>query len=255
MDTLPEALAWGAAVSGALLVGAVAAALLPLWERFATLATTFGGGILIGALAFDLVPEAEQHAGMTLTAIGLAAGTLTFLGLDWLLAHGEEREELRRAHARRRLGRAHRAGAARTAAGRGKSIALGIFIDGVPETAALGITIAEGAIGLPLLVGVVVSNLVESYGASEAIVSAGYSRRYPIALFAGIGAALLVAIAVGATVLAGAPDRVIGTAEAVAGGAIFATVLVAIIPHAFAEVSRWAAVAATAGLVTGYLLS
>jgi zinc transporter, ZIP family len=254
METAVEALAWGAGVSGPLLVGAVAAVVLPLWERFATTLTTIGGGILIGALAFDLVPEAEEHAGIGLTAAGLCAGTLVFLALDWLLSHGEERAELRRAmHAGASGGRVE--GGAGEAAGRGKSIALGIFVDGVPETAALGITIAEGEIGLALLAGIVVSNLTESYGSSEAIVTAGYSRGYPIALFAAIGLALLVAIVVGATVLAGTSDRVIGTAEAVAGGAIFATVLVAIIPHAFAEVSRWAAVAAMAGLAAGYLLS
>ena len=255
MNTLLESLAWGAGVSVPLLVGALAAAVLPLWERFATTLTTIGGGILIGALAFDLVPEAEEHAGAGLTAAGLCAGTLLFLGIDWLLARGDEHRELRRAmQAGASRGRLTGEGG-EEAAGRGKSIALGIFIDGVPETAALGITIAEGEIGLALLAGIVVSNLTESYGASEAIVTAGYSTRFPIALFAGIGLALLVAIVIGATLLAGTSDTVIGTAEAVAGGAIFATVLVAIIPHAFAEVTRWAAVAAVAGLVAGFLLS
>jgi zinc transporter, ZIP family len=249
-----EALAWGAAVSAPLVVGAFAGSVLPMWERFATTVTTFGGGILVGALAFDLVPEAEKHAGAGLTAAGLVAGCLLFVGLDWALAKEDARNELRRAiHAGSSGGKVRHGG--ESEAGRGKSIALGVFLDGVPETAALGITIAEGAIALPLLVGVIVSNLVESYGASEPIVAAGYSRRYPILLFAGIGVALLAAIVLGATVLAGASGKVIGTSEAVAGGAIFATVLVAIIPHAFAEVSRWAAVAAVAGLVTGYVLS
>jgi ZIP family zinc transporter len=249
-----EALVWGSAVSGPLLIGAVAGAVLPMWERVATTLAVFGGGVLLGALAFDLVPEAERHAGTWLTAGGLVAGTLAFLAGDWLLTREKNREELRRAmQAGTYGGRAE--GGKSEEAGRGKSIALGVFMDGVPETAALGITIAEGAIAVPLLAGVVVSNLVESYGASEPIVDAGYSRRYPIVLFAGIGVALIVAIVVGATLLAGASDRLIGTAEAIAGGAIFATVLVALVPHAFAEVSRWAAVSAVLGLVLGYVLS
>jgi ZIP family zinc transporter len=252
--TLLEALAWGSAVSAPLLVGALAGALLPMWERLATTVAVFGGGVLLGALAFDLVPEAAEHAGRWLTAGGLVLGTLGFLGADWLLTREENRKELRRAMQAGMSGGRTRGGKSEEA-GRGKSIALGVFMDGVPETAALGITVAEGAIAVPLLAGVVVSNLVESYGASEPIVDAGYSRRYPIVLFAGIGLALLVAIVVGATLLAGASDRVIGTAEAVAGGAIFATVLVALVPHAFAEVSRWAAVAAVLGLVLAYLLA
>ncbi len=70
-----------------------------------------------------------------------------------------------------------------------------------------------------------------------------------------VGGALVVAIVAGATLLASTSERVIGAAEAVAGGAIFATVLVAIIPHAFAEVSRWAAVAAVLGLTVAYVLA
>ena len=251
---MTEALAWGAAIGGALVVGALAGVLLPLWERVATTLTIYGGGILLGALAFDLVPEAEEHAGRWVTTAGLVVGALAFLGIDWVLTRGKNREELRRAlHAGAAGGGRRSSGD--EAAGRGKSIALGVFMDGVPETAALGITIAEGAIALPLLAGVLVSNLVESYGASEPMVQAGYSRLYPLTVFAGIALALVGAIVLGATLLVEASDGVIGAAEAVAGGAIFATVLVAVIPHAFAEVSRWAAVAAVLGLVTGYVLS
>ena len=39
---------------------------------------------------------------------------------------------------------------------RGLSIAAGLFIDGVPESLALGLTIAEGELGLALLVGILV---------------------------------------------------------------------------------------------------
>jgi ZIP family zinc transporter len=244
-----EALLWGAAIGGALLVGAVAGAFLPERERTATTVATVGGGMLLGALAFDVVPQANEHAGLWVTAAGLAAGTLGFLAIDWLLTRDEAREDLRRAL------QGGQAPAGPEAAGRGKSIALGVFLDGVPETAALGITLAEGAIGIPLLAAVLVSNLSESYGASEPLVEAGYSRGFPILLFGGIAVALVVAIVLGATVLADAPDRVIGAAEAVAGGAIFATVLVAIVPHAFAEVSRWAAVAASAGFIAAFLLA
>jgi ZIP family zinc transporter len=243
------AVLWGLLVGGALVLGAVAGAFLPERERLASTVTVFGGGMLLGALAFEVVPDAERHADVGLTAAGLVAGALLFLAVDWALTRDRGRAELRRAL---QGGRGSRGDAA---AGRGKSIALGVLFDGVPETAALGITVAEGQVGVALLGAIVVSNLAESYGASEPMTEGGYSRRYPILLFAGIGLALLGALVLGATLLSGTSDAVIGTAEAVAGGAIFATVLIAIVPHAFAEVSRWAAVAAVAGLVTAYLLA
>jgi zinc transporter, ZIP family len=251
--TVLVALGWGAAIGGALVLGALAGAFLPMWERVAMTVTVFGGGVLLGALAFEVVPDAEEHAGTATTAVGLVGGALLFLAADWALTRAEGRKELRRAlHAGFSGGRA--SGGSEEVA-RGKTIALGVFIDGVPETAALGVTIAEGEIGLALLAGVLVSNLAESYGATHPIVDGGRSRSFAILLFAGIAVALVVAIVVGSTLLTDAGDSVIGLAEAVAGGAIFATVSIAIIPHAFAEVSRWAAVAGVLGLVAGYVLA
>lgn len=248
-----DALGWGAAIGGALVLGAVAGVLLPSWERIAMTITVFGGGILLGALAFEVVPDADEHAGAMTTALGLVGGALASLAVDWALTRGAEREELRRAlHAGASGGRA--SGGSEEVA-RGKTIALGVFMDGVPETAALGVMIAEGEIGLALLAGVVVSNLAESYGATHPIVDGGRSRGFALLLFGGIAVALAAAIVVGSTLLSDAGDSVIGLAEAVAGGAIFATVSIAIIPHGFAEVSRWAAVAGIAGFVAGYLLA
>lgn len=50
---------------------------------------------------------------------------------------------------------------------RGESIAVGLFIDGVPESIALGLTIAEGELGAALLAGILVGNIVESYGSAQ----------------------------------------------------------------------------------------
>ncbi len=254
MSVVGEAAVWGVVIGGALVVGALAGAFLPMRERLATTATVFGGGILLGALAFGVVPEAEEHAGDTTTALGFLGGALAFLAVDWLLTRDEGRAELRRALQAGAAGGEGRSGGKEEVA-RGETIALGIFTDGVPETAALGVTIAEGQIGVALLAGVLVSNLVESYGATQPIVHGGHSRWFAVLLFAGIAGALVAAIVLGSTLLLDAGDTVIGIAQAVAGGAIFATVTTAIVPHAFAEVSRWAAVAAGLGFLVGYLLA
>jgi hypothetical protein len=53
---------------------------------------------------------------------------------------------------------------------RGKSIAAGIF---VPESIALGLT-CDSHLGVALLVGVLVGNLAEAYGAVPPIIAIGY---------------------------------------------------------------------------------
>jgi zinc transporter, ZIP family len=247
------ALGLGVAIGASLLLGAALAAWREVPEEIAAAVTAFAGGALIAAVGLELVPHADEHAGAGLTALGLAAGAVLFVAADWALTREESMHDLRRSM---------HAAAAHRLETRGKgesevgfSLALGIFIDGVPETAALGLTIAEGEIGLALLTGIVVSNLTESYGASVFIVQGGRSRRLALGLFAGIAAALVAALVLGVTLLAAASDSVVGFAEAVASGAVLATVSITIIPPAFREVSRFTAIAAVAGFVVGYLLA
>jgi zinc transporter, ZIP family len=222
-------------------------------ERVAAVVTSFGGGLLLAAIAFELAPEADETAGVGLTAAGLVAGTLVYVGADAWLSRDPKARSVRRAGHAAMSGRPmhmHDREAAR-----GEAIAAGLFVDGVPESIALGLTIAEGEVGLALLVGILVGNVVEAYGAAQPIVAGGHTKRFAVSLMAVIGLALAGSTVLGGTVLADASDRFVGTAEAVAAGAVLAVVTISIVPHAFAEVSRLVATATVAGFVAGYLLS
>ena len=278
MENLGPAAGWGLVVAASLLAGALAAVMLRLPERIAAIATSFGGGILLAAVALELVPEADESAGAALTAAGMLAGTLLYVAADaWLSRDPTMRAQRRMGHAAaagrpmsemaeapaRGKSAAPGGSAARGApdarnhseAARGESIAAGIFVDGVPESLALGLTVAEGGIGVALLAGVLLGNVVEAYGAAQPILAGGHTRRFALGLLGGIGILLAGATALGGTVLADAADELIGTAQAIAAGAVVAVVSIAIVPHAFDEVSRTVATATVAGFIAGYLLA
>ena len=250
MAELGEAAAWGAAVGLSLVLGAALASFTGMHVRIAAELTAFGGGVLLAALALELVPEADAEAGTALTAGGLLAGTLIYVGADAWLDRRSEIREAREAMHRSAAGRE-----ARMEVTRGESIAAGLFVDGVPESIALGLTIAQGELGVALLAGVLVGNVVEAYGAAQPIVAGGRTRRFAVGLMTGIGGALLLATVLGATILADAPGEVVGTAQAVAAGAVLAVVSIAVVPYAFSEVSRTVAVATVLGFAAGYVLS
>jgi ZIP family zinc transporter len=134
---------------------------------------------------------------------------------------------------------------------RGEAIAAGIFVDGVPESIALGLTISEGEVGLALLAGIVIGNVVESYGAAQPILAAGRGSRFALLLLGAIGLALAFATMLGGTVLADAGDELVGTAQAVAAGAVLAVVSIAVIPYAFSKVNTEVATATAIGFVLG----
>jgi zinc transporter, ZIP family len=264
MTNLGASAVWGIAIGLSLTAGAVVAARARLPSKVAELLTTFGGGILLAAIALELVPEADEAAGIWLTAVGLVGGTLVYVGADAWLTRDETMKR------RRRMGHAMAAGRPmdeematvmrspdpdHAEAARGESIAVGLFVDGVPESLALGLTVAAGEVGLALAAGILIGNVVESYGAAQPIIAGGHPKRFAIVLLGGIGLALAVSTVLGGTLLAGASPSLVGTAQAVAAGAILAVVSISIIPHAFAEVSREVAVGAVLGFTLGYLLS
>jgi ZIP family zinc transporter len=253
MANLGAATGWGLVVAASLLAGALAAALLRLPERVAATATAFGGGILFAAIALELVPEADAGAGAALTAAGLLAGTLVYVGADAWLSRDPAMGEMRRMSHAAAAGRSMEMPHDHSVAARGESIAAGIFVDGVPESIALGLTIAEGEVGVALLAGILLGNVVEAYGAAQPILAGGHTRRFALGLLSGIGLALALATIVGGTVLADASEELIGTAQAVAAGAVLAVISIAIVPHAFDEVSRTVATATVAGFIVGYL--
>jgi zinc transporter, ZIP family len=253
---LGPSIGWGLAVALSLLAGAVIATTVRLPERVAATLTAFGGGVLLAAVALELVPEADGEAGTALTAAGVAAGAVLYVGADaWLAREAPHREMRRAMHAAAAGDRGAAERMMSDDAARGLSIAAGLFIDGVPESLALGLTIAEGEVGVALLAGILIGNLVESYGAAQPMIAGGRPRGFAIGVLGGIGLALALATILGGTALADASPEFIGTAQAVAAGAVLAVVTIAVIPHAFAEVSRRTAIATVAGFLLGYLLS
>jgi ZIP family zinc transporter len=255
MGNLGAAAGWGLVVAASLLAGALAAALLRLPERVAATATAFGGGILFAAIALELVPEADAGAGPALTAAALLAGTLVYVGADAWLSRDPSMDEMRRMSHAAAAGKPMDTRPDHSVAARGESIAAGIFVDGVPESIALGLTIAEDELGVALLAGILLGNVVEAYGAAQPILAGGHTRRFALGLLGAIGLALAAATIVGGTLLADASEKLVGTAQAVAAGAVLAVISIAIVPHAFSEVSRTVATATVAGFIVGYLLS
>ena len=100
MSNLGPGLAWGLVIGASLLAGALAAVLVRLPSRIAAALSAFGGGVLLAAVALELVPEADERAGVALTAGGLLAGTLVYVGADAWLSREASMDVMRRsAHA------------------------------------------------------------------------------------------------------------------------------------------------------------
>jgi zinc transporter, ZIP family len=255
MSNLGASGGWGTTVAASLVLGALAAAFLRLPERVAATLTALGGGILLAAVALELVPEADERAGAFVTAVGVMIGALVYVGADAWLTRDKSMRMMRRSGHAAAAGQPMSMPKDRDETARGESIAAGLVVDGVPESVALGLTIAQGRVGVALLAGILIGNTVEAYGAAHPIIAGGRTQKFAVALMAVIGVLLAGATVLGGTLLADANPSIVGGAQAVAAGAVLAVISISIIPYAFSEVSRQVAVMSVIGFVAGYILS
>ena len=139
-----EAALWGLVGGLALVVGAVIALELKPGRHVVAYVMAFGSGVLISAVAYDLTAEAFTLGGGDAVGIGLAAGALVYAGLAFRIKGPPPTPALGRE------------------TDGGRWIALGALLDGIPESAAIGLTLVEGdGVGVAFIVAVFISNLPE----------------------------------------------------------------------------------------------
>ena len=230
-----EAALWGLVGGLALVLGALLALIpgRPIPDRAVGFVMAFGAGVLISAVAFDLTEEAISIGGGVAAALGLGAGALVYYGGDRLIDRG----------------------------GSGDSdddprgIVLGALLDGIPESAAIGLTLLSGGgVSVSFIVAVFISNLPESIAASAELESK-HPRRWILGLWVAIALASAVAAALGYELLGGASDDVVAFVKAFAGGAILCMLADTMVPQALKKAGTSVGLVTVLGFALAALLS
>ena len=237
------ALGWGALAASSLVAGALLAFARPWPKQLVGLVLAFGAGALISAISFELSLEGTETGGLGITAIGLGIGAITYFLLDRLIA-------------RRHDAGPGRPGRRKAGAGAGTALALGAFLDGIPEQMALGLGLASGeGIGVGLLVAIFVSNLPESIGSAIDMESAGRTRSGITRLWLGVAAICTVATVVGYALADATAGHFRALIDGFAAGALLVMLIDSMIPEASAESGRPAGLATTLGFAVALALS
>jgi ZIP family zinc transporter len=227
-----EALGWGAVAASSLLIGALFGLVRPWPSLLVGLVLGFGAGALISAVSFELAQDGVKIGGGAAVGIGLAAGALTYYVCDGAIE--------------RRAGDSD-AGAA---------LALGAFLDGIPEQLVLGLGIALGdGVSAGLLAAIFVSNLPESIGSSTAMRAAGRSRGQIATLWAGVAVTCTLASVIGFAIADSASHRLQGGINGFAAGALVVMLVDSMIPDATRQAGRRTGLVTTLGFAVAAALS
>jgi ZIP family zinc transporter len=216
-----EALGWGALAASSLVAGALIGVARPWPKQAVGLVLGFGAGALISAVSFELAEEGVEIGGAAAVGIGLAVGALSYYVASGLLASG--------------MGEASA----------GTALALGAFLDGIPEQLVLGIGLASGeGVSLGLLAAIFVSNLPESVGGASEMQASGESRARVTRLWLGVAAVCALATPIGFAIADTASGELKGGINGFAAGALIVMLVDSMVPDATRQAGR------TTGLVT-----
>jgi len=240
---MAEAAFWGFVGASALVIAAEVAFRVDLASMSVGLIMAFGVGTLISSIAFELVePALDLADDPAVLVLGMLAGSVVFFLGDRLVAS---------------LGGARRGKRGKDAAGgSGLGIVLGTILDGVPESAVLGMSLVTlGEVGPALLCAVWISNFPESLGATVDMRDAGRSRTWIRVMWWSIAGVSAAAAAVGYALVSAAGAHAGAVVEAFAAGALLTMIADEMAPEAFGKSHLYTGLATTAGFVAAFLLT
>jgi ZIP family zinc transporter len=241
-----EAGLWGLLSGGALVLGAAVAWRFRVPQHVVAGIMAFGAGVLISAVAFDLVEEAADTGGGAPTAVGALGGALAYFGGNAMLA---------RQGARHRKRSGAQQPSEEEQSGSGKAIALGALLDGVPESAVLGISILlGGAVNASVLAAVFISNVPEGLSSAAGMKANGRPARYVFGVWGGIAVISGLSAILGYVALGDATPELIALVTAVAAGAMLTMIADTMIPEAFAQTRTWTGVITTVGFLVAFAI-
>lgn len=219
------ALCWGAIAASATLIGALISLFLTISKRWVGFIMALGTGALIGATSYELLEDALEMSGFVEVAIGFLGGALLFTLLDFVVSHhgGKRRKETMSVQNKQH---------SQTS---GLGIFIGTIMDTLPESAMIGMSLANGEqVSAALVVSIFISNLPEGLASTISLQKSGYRKRVIILLWLMVVVASSVSAWIG-VFLEAVSNTIKAMTSAFAGGAIIAMVASTMMPEAYKE--------------------
>ncbi len=229
------ALGWGVVAASSLVLGMLLGLARSWPSRLIGLVLAFGAGALVSAVSFELFEEGVDVGGAAWVGVGLAAGALTYFVLARLV---------------------ERLGPGGSDSPGGTSLALGAFLDGIPEQMVIGIGLAGGTgVSIGLLGAVFVSNLPEAVGSATDMRAAGTPVRQIRLLWITVAALCALATPLGYLLATHTGGHFQAAINGFAAGALLVMLVDSMIPEATEKSGRVAGLATTLGFAVAAGLS
>jgi zinc transporter, ZIP family len=225
-----------------LVVGGLLALRVRIADRALGLIMAFGAGVLISAVSYELVADAFDTAhGGGQVAGGLFAGAMAFFLGDAYID---------------RMGGEHRkSSGGEQASGSGLAITLGIVLDGIPETAVIGLSLVEGGVSAAMIVAVFVSNIHEAVAATTGLSAARWAPSRILGLWTGVMVVSALSALAGYGLLSDGSGGTVAFVQSFAAGALLTMLADTMMPEAFDKGGKLVGLVTTLGFALAFGIS
>lgn len=204
---MAASLGWGALAASSLVIGALLSLARDWPRQLVGLVLAFGAGALISAVSFELAEEGVEIGGGAPVGIGFGLGALVYFVLDGLVERGRSDPA--------------------------SALALGAFLDGIPEQLVLGLGIAAGdEVSIGLLGAIFVSNLPEAIGSASEMRAEGRRGETILRLWIAVAVVCALASVAGFAIADSLSDELEGGFNGFAAGALLVMLSDSMIPEA-----------------------
>ena len=240
---MAEAAFWGFIGASSLIVAAELAFAFKFSKMIIGLIMAFGVGALISSVAFELVVPALQDEEGWIVALSMALGSLVFFFGDRAIANmgGSNRKNPDGGSGDGESGESDDDGG-------GLGIVLGTVLDGIPESAVLGMSlVGGGGVSVALLAGIWVSNFPESLGSTVNLLKSGWQKSKVRMLWWSIAGVSAIAAGLGFAVVNNVDSATGAVVSAFAAGALLTMIADEMAPEAYERSQIYAGLATVAG--------
>ncbi len=243
---MAEAALWGFIGASSLIVASELAFAFRFSKLLIGLIMAFGVGALISSVAFELVVPALEDADGWLVALSMAVGSLAFFFGDRAIASmgGSNRKN------------PEGSDDSDEDDGGGLGIVLGTVLDGIPESAVLGMSlVGGGGVSVALLAGIWVSNFPESLGSTVNLVKSGWAKSKIRMMWWGIAAISAISAGIGFLVVDNVDSASGAVVSAFAAGALLTMIADEMAPEAYERSQIYAGLATVVGFTFALFLT
>ena len=247
------AIVYGLISGSTLIIGALMGVFIKIPQKTNGAIMAFASGVLISALTIDLMYNAYRLGGLYNVSAGFILGTIIYVSGDYLIDYmgGHFRK--------RKHGVIHEKKSYTSTdvkKGSGYAIFLGAILDGIPESLAIGIGLANGkGLGLSMMIAVFLSNFPEGISGANGMKAEGKTNRYIIFVWACTLAVTVFAVVLGYIFSGKASDNNIAVMYAIAAGGILSMIADTMMPEAYEEGGRAVALITALGFLLAFIVS